>query len=450
MRQAKIFPRGGVYPPDTSERSRSEPVTNAAVPSRAVVSMSQHAGMPAECLVQPGDLVREGMMIGRAPGPRSAHVHSPIPGRVVEVTETAGPGGERCPAVAIELGGEFDRSGRSGAERDWRELSRFDLLGKIQSAGVVDLCGPCLPAHLALASQPGETVALLAVNGVESDPSLSCVSLLLREKPRQIVKGIAVARKLLAPSRTVLAVGEADRHLVPAFERAVDEAREQIEITLVSARYPQGDPQQLAATLLDGGSTDSSTGRGQGRGAAGRPADRRVVVLAAATLFAVYEAVALDKPLIERMVTVSGSIVRRPRNLKARIGTRIDELFDECGGLTAPPGAIVLGGLMTGWAVDSPDAPLTKTVGGVIALSAQEARVPRERSCIGCGRCIDVCPWGLVPARLYKLVAHDRITAALEEGLAECSECGCCAFACPSRIPLAHGLGRGKTAGACA
>jgi electron transport complex protein RnfC len=445
MRQAKTFPRGGVYPPDTSERSRSEPVTNAAVPSRAVVSMSQHAGMPAECLVRPGDLVREGMMIGRAKGPRSAHIHSPIPGRVVEITEAAGLGGEPCPAVAIELGGEFDRSGHSSAEREWRELSRFDLLGKIQSAGIVDLGGSFLPAHLALASQPGETVALLAANGVEPDPSLSCVSVLLREKPREVVKGIAVARKLLAPSRTVLAVGEADRHLVPAFERAVDEAQEQIEITVVSARYPQGDPQQLAATLLGGDRTDGGAGGGRGREEAGRPAVRPVVVLAAATFFAVYEAVALDKPLIERLVTVSGSIVRRPRNLKARIGTRIDELFDECGGLTGPAGAIVLGGLMTGRAVDSPDAPLTKAVSGVIALSAREARVPRERPCIGCGRCIDACPWGLVPARLYKLVAHDRIAIALEEGLAECSECGCCAFACPSRIPLAHGLGQGKT-----
>jgi electron transport complex protein RnfC len=150
------------------------------------------------------------------------------------------------------------------------------------------------------------------------------------------------------------------------------------------------------------------------------------------------------------VVTVSGSIVGRPRNLKARIGTRIEELFDECGGLTAPAGAIVLGGLMTGRAVDSPNAYLTKTVSGVIALSAKEARIPRERPCVGCGRCIDACPWGLAPTRLYKLAAHGRYEAALAEGLAACSECGCCAFACPSRIPLAAGLGRGKIAGATA
>jgi len=446
MTQAKSFPRGGVYPPDTSALSRLEPLTNAAVPPRAIISMRQHAGPPAECIVRPGDGVREGMMIGRAQGPRSAHVHSSIPGRVVEIMEETVAGGERCQAVAIEMGGEFDRSGRAGEEREWQALSRFALLGKIQSAGVVDLGGTFQPAHLALASPPGGAVGVLIANGVESDPSLSCMSALLREKAREIVTGLRIARKLLAPSRVVLVVGEADGHLVPGFERAVDEAGEEIEITVVSSKYPQGDAEQLAATLLGGRRAGQGTRRSVSA-TVGHAEDRHVVVLAVGTLLAVHEAVALDKPLIERVVTVSGSIVRHPRNLKARIGTRIEELFDECGGLSAPAGAIVLGGLMMGRAVDSPNASLTKTVSGVIALSAKEARVPRERPCIGCGRCIDACPWGLVPTRLYKLAAHGRCDAALAEGLAACSECGCCAFACPSRIPLADGLGRMK--GAC-
>lgn len=433
MKQPKTFPRGGVYPPDTSALSRMEPLTNAAVPPRAVISMRQHAGPPAECIVRPGDTVREGMMIGRAQGPRSAHVHSSIPGRVVEISEQTVARGERCQVVTIEMGGEFDRSGRLGAEREWQSLSRAELLGRIQSAGVVDLGDSNLPAHLTLAARLNGSVGLLIANGVESDPSLSCVSALLREKPREIVVGLRIARRLLGPSRVALAVGEADAALVPGFERAVDDAGEEIEITVVSSKYPQADGEQLSATLLDG-----------------RAVEGQVVVLAAGTLLAVHEAVVLDKPLIERVVTVTGSIVRHPRNLKARIGTRIEELIEECGGLTAPAAAIVLGGLMTGLAVDSPDASLAKTVNGVIALSAREARVPRERPCIGCGRCIDACPWGLAPTRLYKLAAHGRYRAAFAEGLAECSECGCCAFACPSRIPLADGLGRGKLAGATA
>jgi electron transport complex protein RnfC len=429
MTQAKTFPRGGVCPPDTSALSRLEPLTNAGVPARAVISMRQHAGTPAECIVRPGEGVREGMMLGRAQGSRSAHVHSSIPGRVVEILEETVAGGERCQAVAIEMGGWFDRSGRASEARAWQALSRSELMGKIQSAGVVDLGESFRPAHLAFASHPSEPVGLLIANGVESDPSLSCVSALLREKARDIVSGLRIARKMLAPSRVALVVGEPDGHLVPGFERAVDEAGEEIEITIVSSRYPQSDADQLAATI-------------------GRVEERRIVVLAVGTLLAVHEAVALDKPLTERVVTVSGSIVRHPRNLKARIGTRIDELFDECGGFSAPAGAIVLGGLMTGRAVDWRNAFLTKTVSGVIALSAKEARVPRERPCVGCGRCIDACPWGLVPTRLYKLAAHGRHDAALAEGLAQCSECGCCAFACPSRIPLSDGLGRGKILGA--
>ncbi len=434
MRQAKSFPRGGVCPPDTSALSRVEPLTNAAVPARAVISMRQHAGTPAECIVRTGDAVREGMMIGRAQGPRSAHVHSSIPGRVVEIIEETVTRGERCQAVAIEMGGEFDRSGRMGAERAWQALSHSELVWKIQSAGVVDLGESSRSAVFDLGSHPSGSVELLLANGVESDPSLSCVSAILREKAREIVSGLRVARTLLAPSRVVLAVGEVDQHLVPGFERAADEAGEEMEITIVSSKYPQGDADQLAATLLGGR----------------RAEDGQVVVLAVGTLLAVLEAVALDKPLTERVVTVSGSIVRHPRNLKARIGTRIEDLFEECGGLSAPAGAIVLGGLMTGRAVDWQNAFVTKIVSGVIALSAKEARIPLERPCIGCGRCIDACPWGLAPTRLYRLAAHGRYGEALAEGLAECSECGCCAFVCPSRIPLVDGLGRGKIMGATA
>ena len=182
-------------------------------------------------------------------------------------------------------------------------------------------------------------------------------------------------------------------------------------------------------------------------GPAGFVEDAECVVLNVATLFAVYEAVVLQRPLIERFVTVSGSAVRGPV-LKVRVGTRVGDLFEECGGLVEPPGKVVLGGPMRGVSVSSLDYPVTKGVAGVMAFTQAEARVGSQLPCIRCGACVEACPWHLVPTRLNKLIERGAIAAALAEGLSSCTECGCCAFACPSRIPLVDGLRKGKKLGA--
>ena len=335
--------------------------------------------------------------------------------------------------MVIDLEGEFDRSGRGSPLRHWEQMSRSDLLAAVQSAGILDMGSVAVPAHTRLGLQAGTEPVLLVANGVEDDPSLSCVSALLRDRARELVEGIRIAMRILGRARAILAVGEGDSGLVPAFERAIDASGDDVGIVLVSSRYPQAHEGLLVAAL-DGWQSPGRSDPGAGRGHA---AGGRKVVLSVATLLAIREAVCLDRPFIERVVTVSGSLVRNPRNLKARIGTRIGDLVEECGGCVETPGGFILGGQMTGRLVDSPDVPLTRSVGGVIALSAREARVPRARPCIGCGSCIDACPWGLEPSRLCKLLEHDRIDQALAEGLADCSLCGCCAFVCPSGIALA-------------
>jgi electron transport complex protein RnfC len=432
MMHAKNLSRGGVNPPDDSLISRTAPITNAAVPSLAVIPMLQHAGAPARCLVAPGDLVREGMLIGRADGPRSANVHSSIPGRVVEIREMHGPTAV-CQAVVVELGGEFDRSGRNHGVRRWDHLKPVDLLEKIQAAGVVGLGGALVPTHVKLALPPGRKVALLAANGVDGEPSLSADYALMREKPAEIVEAMRICRSLLAPSRTVLAIGEGAEELAPTFEQLCADLPG-FEVAIVPSRYPLGNEQLLVAALSPG-----ENGRSEPAGAS--------VVLNVATLYAIYEAVVLDKPLIDRVVTVSGPLVASPRNVKARMGTRIGDLFDECGGLVGNPGKIVIGGPMRGVAIASLEVPVTKAAVGVTVFSRAEARTRREWPCIRCGACIDACPWELEPTRLAKLIRQGAIEAARRDGLARCTECGCCAFACPSRIPLAAVLAGGKQAG---
>lgn len=427
MTHSNSLLRGGVNPPDSSLISREAAIANAVVPSIAVIPMLQHSGRAAICVVKPGDDVREGMLIGRADGVRSANVHSSIPGRVVEVRRL--PPREGCDAVVIELGGEFDRSGKPRTLHGWEKLSRIDLLGKIQSAGVVGLGGELVPTHLKLAKTPGKAGSLLVANGIDCEPSLSADYALMREKPGEIVEGLRICQALVGAARVVLALGEDAEGLVPEFERAFKRTSLQCEIALMPSRYPQGN-EQLVLSSLDGA----------------RPSGPRAssVVLNVATLFAVYEAVVMDKPLIERVLTVTGMPVAAPRNLKARLGTPVGDLFDDCGGLTRQPGKIVVGGPMRGVAIASLDVPVTKGTAGVTAFAGAEARTPREWPCIHCGICVEVCPWDLIPTRLHKLIQQGEVETAMSEGLSRCTECGCCAFACPSHIPLVDILRTGK------
>ena len=403
--------------------------------------MLQASGHAGPVLVRPGDKVQEGMLIGKAEGARSANVHSSIPGAVVRVIETKGADGLACQAALIELGGEFGRTGKPVSTSDWEKVPRAELLGRISSGGVVGLGGSLLPTHLKLARERGRSVSFLIANGIESEPSLHADVCLMKEKSREIAVGMRICQRILDAARVVLAIGELrEGDLVPLFQEVFTDTAPGFEIMALPGRYPQGHEDLVRASVLARAVSSNGT--------AGFVEDAECVVLNVATLFAVYEAVVLQRPLIERFVTVSGSAVRRPGVLKVRVGTRVGDLFEECGGLVEPPGKVVLGGPMRGVSVSSLDYPVTKGVAGVMAFTQAEARVGSQLPCIRCGACVEACPWHLVPTRLNKLIERGAIAAALAEGLSSCTECGCCAFACPSRIPLVDGLRKGKKLGA--
>jgi len=401
--------------------------------------MLQHAGQPARCLVRPGDKVQEGMLIGKAEGASSANVHSSIPGIVTRVSEVPGADGIASVAALIEFGGEFDRTGKPSAATEWEKLPRAELLGRIRSCGVVGLGGGLLPTHLKLAPGAERRTVFLVANGIECEPSLHADVSLMREKSRQVVAGMRICQRILEATRMVLAISESSREeLEPLFREA--SGKDELEIVALSGRYPQGHEDLVRKAIL---SRDSLSNGGAAGGGAGT-----CIILNVATLYAVFEAVVMQRPLIERYVTVTGSAVRRPGVLKVRIGTRLGDLFEECGGLMEPPGKVVVGGPMRGISVASLDFPVTKGVAGVMAFTRAEARPGFALPCIRCGACVEACPWELVPTRLNKLVERGDVTTALAEGLSSCTECGCCAYACPSRIPLVDTLRRGKRLGA--
>jgi electron transport complex protein RnfC len=362
-----------------------------------------------------------------------------LPGIVVGVSEAKGADGVVSQAALIEFGGEFGRTGRVFTPSDWERLGRNELLGRIRACGVVGLGGGLVPTHLKLAREPSRPAAFLVANGVECEPSLHADVCLMREKSREITTGMSICQKIIDAARVVLAVGEPyEEELAPLFRDAFAHTTQGFEIMALSQRYPQGHEDLVKASVLAraAGSNGAEVGLVE------------CVVLNVATLFAVYEAVVLQKPLTERFVTVTGSAVKRPSVLKVRIGTPVGDLFEECGGLIEEPGKVVLGGPMRGISVSSLSYPVTKGVAGIMAFTHAEAGGGRQLPCIRCGACVEVCPWGLVPTRLNKLIEKGNVTEALAEGLSSCTECGCCAFACPSRIPLVEGLRKGKQSGA--
>lgn len=435
MAERRTFPRGGIAAPDGKDLTLGRPIANASIPPVAVLPLRQHGGLAAACVVSVGQAVREGALIGTPTEAASAAVHSPIPGRVIAIGEIRLTDGTASPAVTVELGGEFDLSGRAFETRPWRSMQKAELLAQVRQMGVVGMGGQGVPLHWKYRIHAERRVDAFLVNVLDGDSYLTADVRLLLEKPREIAEGILIAVRILEPARVILAVTERSAAAGQALADALRDLGGKAAVEVLEDRYPQGEERQLAATILGEETPQAVPLR-----------ERGVVVSCVATLFAVYEAVALGKPLIDRVLTVSGPSVRSPGNLKVRFGTPFSELFAECGGLLPDCGRMVVGGPLRGHALCEPGAPVTKLTTGAVALPRRGSWRGAEGACIRCARCVDACPYGLEPYRLSRLAEAGRTGALVREGVGECVECGCCAYVCPARIPLLRTLRAGKRA----
>ena len=420
-----IPPRG--VAPLPIQRPLEHGFWNAAVPTLCVVPLQQHVGSRLYSLVKPNDEVREGMVIAEGESRLSVPLHAPIPGRVASLGTTTLLDGTRSPALAIELDGEFDRLGKNPEPIPWDDLDADELLEIIRSAGVV--CGPRapVPAHIYLrgGKQPHPPVVVLDV--AETEPYLSGDAEVVAERAPEVLEGLRIVARIVGSERVHAAVAAGFSRAAKALRTA--RRRGEVRLHRPAHRYPANTPSLLRRLVgLRSGKDDST----------------EMFVLTPSTVLAIHDAVLYRKPEIDRVIAVGGGAVRRPAHVRVRLGTSIAEVLQECGGLLQTPERIIAGGPLTGRRVENINAPITKTVSAIVALTPHEVAAGEEEPCVGCGACVRACPVSVNPMLLNDLIRDGRSNELASAGVFDCTECGLCAHVCPSRIPLVDRIRLGK------
>lgn len=438
---------GGVHPAMHKALTSDKPIKRAFVPRKVVLPLSQHVGSPAVPAVAVGDTVKLGQVVARQDGFISANVHASIAGKVTRVGFTPTPTQGRTLAITIESQGGEDQAFKP-AGRDPQVISADELLTIIRDAGLVGMGGAAFPTAAKLSPPKTKKIDAVIMNGAECEPYLTCDYRLMVEKPREILKGLDIIAKVLGVKDVYLAVEDNKRPAVYALEQALAGVSVQLprlksvrqrqganfKIVTVPTKYPQGAEKQLIKALL-----------GRVVPAGGLPMDVGCICQNAGTIFSVFEAVYGGKPLIERAITISGDCVRDPVNLWVRLGTLVSDLVAYCGGLSKEPAKVIMGGPMMGIAQFTTDIPVMKGSSGLLFFSRDALDDSPESVCIRCGKCLDVCPIGLVPTTLMQRVKKEQFAEAKALGVAYCYECGTCAYACPAKIPLLDYMKYGKS-----
>lgn len=401
-----------------------------------VVALRQSLGTPAEPCVKIGDTVRVGQRIGDANGFVSVPVHAPISGRVTAIGRFPHPLGSEQPAIVIEGDGTDEWHDSVRPAGDVGSLSPDDIRRVVRDAGIVGLGGAAFPTHVKLSPPESKPIDTAVLNGAECEPWLTADHRLMLEKPSEILQGFLLIMRVLGCGKGLVGIEANKMDAVAAMKSAVP-AGAGIEIAALEVKYPQGAEKQLI---------DALTGRAVPSG--GLPMDVGVVVQNVGTSFAVHEACHLGRPLVRRVLTLTGSPLKQPANYLARIGTLVSALVEQSGGIKGEVAKVVAGGPMMGVAQGTLDVPVVKGMSGVLLFAPGEFDERAPEPCLRCGRCVDTCPMRLVPTHIEKLIAAGRIDEAVAVGLLDCMECGSCGYVCPSRRPLVHSFKLGKYLGA--
>lgn len=424
---------GGIHPAE-NKLSSNAPIETIPVPKQAIVPLGQNLGAPSKPVVKKGDMVKVGQLLAEAGGFISTNIHSPVSGKVFKIDNAIDGSGYKTPAIIINVDGDEWDGGIDVSTKIVGEitLGSKEIIEKIKNAGVVGMGGATFPTYVKLMPPPGKTAEYLIINGVECEPYLTADHRLMLEKGREIVIGTRIMMKALNVSKAFIGI---ENNKPDAIEhmRELVKPYDGIEIQTLKVQYPQGGEKQLIKASVN---REVPSGK--------LPIEVGCVVQNVGTAFAVYEAVQKNKPLFERVVTVTGKAVKKPSNFLTRIGTPISQLIEAAKGLPDNTGKIIGGGPMMGKAMSSLDVPVVKGSSGVLLMKKEESLRKTENPCIRCSKCTYVCPMGLEPFLLSKAAKLGYFEMAENESIMDCIECGSCQYGCPAGIPLLDYLRLGK------
>lgn len=418
--------KGGIHPYDGKALSKDKPVRRLLPKGQLVYPLSQHIGAPAKPVVKKGDHVLAGQVIAEAGGFVSAPIHASVSGTVKGIEDRLTNVGNMTSCIIVENDGAYESVEFHPAEPE--KLSKEEILARIREGGVVGMGGAGFPTHVKLAPKEPDKIDYVLVNGAECEPYLTSDYRRMLEEPELIVGGLKVMLRLFDNAKGYICVEDNKPDCAEKLRQAC-QGEDRIEVKVLKTKYPQG-AERMMIYAATGRKINSSM----------LPADAGCVVDNVDTVAAVYKAVVLGEPLMHRTVTVTGDAIRDPQNFCVCTGTNYAELIDEAGGFVTEPQKVVSGGPMMGFALYDLNIPVTKISSAVLCMKEDIVSSSEPTACINCGRCVDVCPGRVLPAKLAVFAEHHDEENFLKYNGLECCECGCCSYICPARRPLTQAI----------
>lgn len=420
---ARLTFSGGIHPYDGKDLSKDKPIQDVLPKGELVYPLSQHIGAPAQAIVSKGDRVLVGQKIAESGGFVSAPIYASVSGTVKVIEPRRVVTGDMVMSIVLENDGLYEDVGFYPVA-PLEKLTKEEILDAVKEAGIVGMGGAGFPTHVKLSPKEPEKIEYVIANCAECEPYLTSDYRRMMEEPEKLIQGLQIVLKLFDKAHGILAVEDNKPDCIALLKKLTkDDAR--ISVKALKTKYPQGAERQLIYATT-GRQINSSM----------LPADVGCIVNNVDTLVAVYRAVAEGKPLIERIVTVTGDAIANPRNFRVRIGTSYEELVEQAGGFKVQPEKIICGGPMMGFSMFDLKVPTTKTSTALLAFVKDDVAAAEPGPCINCGRCVEACPSRIVPSRLSDYAEHFDEEAFLANDGMECCECGCCSFVCPAKRPL--------------
>ena len=426
MAPTLTFPKGGVHPPESKKLTENLPVEVMPLPSELEIILGQHIGAPCSPTVAKRAEINEGDLIGEVTRGLGVPIHAPAAGKIKALANSGHPIRVSSPSITLQV--DQEAAAREWHQQEWQSLAPEDLLKKVHNAGIIGIGGAGFPTHVKLKPPADNPVDTLLLNGAECEPYITADHRMMLEKTVEIIEGAKILLKILGIRECVIGIENNKPDAIKVMTDAANAATNNefgIRVETLEVKYPQGSEKQLIQAIT-----------GRKVPAMALPSAVGVVVHNVSTTKAVYDAVVLEKPLVEKVVTISGKGITRPANLLVKIGTKVSDIVEYCGGTKPDLARVVMGGPMMGFAVSDLDIPVTKTTSSVLFLTEDEIDTSPLSACIRCGWCLEACPMGLEPKEIGIYVEANQAEDTEPFGVFECFECGSCAYVCPAKRPL--------------